>query len=131
MCRRDPALVVTNLIRDRRASAAVELAMAAPALVMFLLGIVEMGRMLWVQNALSFSVAEAARCASNNPGVCGSASQTQSFAANQSGEGFDASVFTATTRTCGNQVSASYPMTLSIPYVDISVTLTADACYPS
>ena len=116
--------------KSRRGHAAVELALVASPLFLFIFGTMEMGRTMWLQNALDYSVAEAARCASNNPTECSSASQTQSFAARQSGAGFAASVFSATSASCGNQVSASYPMALTIPYMNVSLTLTSQACYP-
>jgi hypothetical protein len=42
-------------------------------------------------------------------------------------------VFSVTipTPSCGNQVSANYPMALMVPFLTLSVTLTAQACYPS
>lgn len=120
-----------GLRRHSRGSAAVELALVAPALFLFVFGIAETGRALWLQNALDYSVAEAARCVSINPTACGSVSDTQNYAAARSGSGVDASVFSVTTPSCGNQVSASYPMALTIPFLTVSVTLTAQACYPS
>jgi hypothetical protein len=121
-------------LRDAaRGSAAVELALVAPALFMFVFGIAETGRALWLQNALDYSVAEAARCASVNPTACGSAGDIQNYAAARSGSGLDASVFSVTSPSpsCGNQVSASYPMALMIPFLALSVPLTAQACYPA
>jgi len=118
---------------DARGSAGVELALVAPALFMFVFGIAECGRGLWLQNALDYSVAEAARCASINPTTCGSANDIKVYAAARSGSGVAASAFSVTTPppSCGNQVSANYPMALMIPYLTLSVTLTAQACYPS
>ena len=118
------------LTSDRTGTAAIELAFTAPALLLFLIGITETGRMLWMQNALDYSVAEAARCQSNSS-ACATASQTQTYAANASGAGFTSSVFSVTTAGCGKQVSATYPMTLAIPYMNLSVTLTSQACYPT
>jgi Flp pilus assembly protein TadG len=114
-------------------SAVVELALLAPVLFMFVVGIAETGRVLWLQNALDYSVAEAARCASINPTACGSAADIATYAAARSGSGLDAAVFSLTTPSpsCGNQVSAAYPMALMIPYLTLSVTLTAEACYPA
>ena len=120
-----------GLRRDSRGTAAVELALVAPALFLFVFGIAETGRALWLQNALDYSVAEAARCASINPTACGSANDTQNYAAARSGSGVAASVFSVTTPSCGNQVSANYPMALMIPFLTVSVNLTAQACYPS
>src|SRR6266481_5819758 len=123
--------LVRALAKSRSGSTAVQMAFIAPALLMFILGIMEVGRVMWLQNALNYSVVEAARCVSNSPSTCGSASQTQSFAASQSGAGFDTTVFTVTTASCGNKVTASYPVVLDIPYVTWSTTLTSQACYPT
>jgi len=122
--------LVRALARSRSGSTAVQMAFVAPAMLMFILGIMEVGRVMWLQNALNYSVVEAARCISNSPSTCGSASQTQSFAASQSGAGFASSVFTVTTASCGNKVTATYPVMLDIPYVNLSTTLTSQACYP-
>ena len=48
------------LAGDRRANTAVEFALAAPAIFMFMFGIIETGYALWMQNALDYSVAAAA-----------------------------------------------------------------------
>jgi len=123
--------LVRALAKSRSGSTAVQMAFVAPAMLMFILGIMEVGRVMWLQNALNYSVVEAARCISNSPSTCGSASQTQSFAASQSGAGFASSVFTVTTASCGNKVTATYPVMLDIPYVNLSTTLTSQACYPT
>jgi Flp pilus assembly protein TadG len=123
--------LVRALARSRSGHSAVEFAFIAPAMLMFIFGIMEVGRVMWLQNALDYSVVEAARCISNSPSTCSSASQAQSFAASQSGAGFDTSVFTVTTASCGNQVSASYGVVLNIPYMTWSPTLTSQACYPT
>src|SRR5579871_2058313 len=102
---------------DNNATAAVEMALVAPALLMFVFGIAEFGRALWLQNGLDFSVAEAARCAAVDQTICGSAIDIQNFAAGRSGSGIAASAFSATTPGCGYQVSAVYPMSLLIPYL--------------
>ena len=122
-----------GLRHGARGSAAVELALVAPALFVFVFGIAETGRALWLQNALDYSVAEAARCATINPAVCTSPTGTQNYAAARSGSGFNASAFSVTTPmpSCGNQVSANYPMALMIPFLTVSINLTAQACYPS
>ena len=117
--------------RDSRGNTAIEFALTAIPLLLFLFAIIESGRAMWLQNALDLSVAEAARCASINPTLCGTTSQIQSYASDQSGAGLDSSIFSVSTPSCGNQVSASYPLTLTIPTLSVSVTLNAQACYPS
>jgi Flp pilus assembly protein TadG len=116
------------LARDRRGGPVIEFAMAAPALFLFLFGIIELGYAMWIQNALDFSVAAASRCASLNGSSC--SGQVASFAADQSGAGIDSSVFTYTrTAACGCQVTAAYSMPLNIPWTDLTVILSSDACY--
>jgi Flp pilus assembly pilin Flp len=117
------------LIRDQRGTAAVELALLATPLFLFLFAIVNAGHVLWLQNALDASVADAARCAAVNANRCGTADQIKTYAAGQSGAGFDSSVFSYAQPSCGKQVSASYRLTL--PVVGGSLTLSARACYPS
>ena len=117
--------------RDARGDAAVEFALVSVPLCLFLFGIIATGQAVWLQSALNSSVAGAARCASVNPTLCGTASQIQSYAAAQAGAGFTTSIFSVTTPACGNLVSATYPFSFTIPFVALSVNLTAQACYPT
>jgi Flp pilus assembly protein TadG len=121
---------LSRLTRDRRGNAAVEFAFTAVPLVMFLFTIITAGQTVWLQNALNASVAEAARCATVNPTLCGSESQVQAYAANHAGAGFEGSIFALARIGCGNQVSASYPLALTVPFTALSVTLSAQACFP-
>ena len=116
--------------RDRSGNAAVEMAFAAVPLCLFLFGIIGTGQTMWLQNALNTSVAEAARCASVNPTLCGTEPDIQTYAANQAGAEFDDAIFSWSRTTCGNQVTASYPLALTIPFMTLSVNLSAQACYP-
>jgi Flp pilus assembly protein TadG len=116
------------LTRDRRGGPVIEFAMAAPALFLFLFGIIELGYAMWIQNALDFSVATASRCASLNGTAC--SGQVASYAADQSGAAIASSVFTYTrTAACGCQVTAAYSMPLNIPWTDLTVILSSDSCY--
>ena len=124
------AVSARRFLRDEAGNPAVEFGLLAPALLLFIFGIVEGGRLLWTVNALHYSVQEAARCASVNKTTCGSATQIQSFAAGRSGASFASSVFTATVAACGNRVSASYTMPLNIPFMTHSISLSAQSCYP-
>ena len=95
------------LRRDRAGAVAIEMAMTLPALLALLLGLMEVGRMVWTQAALSYAVQEAARCAAVRPGICGSAAQTRAYAAQQvAALSIPASAFTVATPACGSQVSA-------------------------
>jgi Flp pilus assembly protein TadG len=119
-----------GLAACRRGGNTIEFGIIAPVFLVLLIGTIEGGRMLWTLNALHYSVQEAARCASVNTTTCGTSSQITAFAATRSGAGLSSSVFTSTVATCGNQVSANYPMPLNIPFFSSSITLTAQSCYP-
>jgi Flp pilus assembly protein TadG len=59
--RNHPTIRKTN--RDRKGAAVVEFAVVSPVLIMFLLGMIECGRMIMVQQALTTAVREGARTA--------------------------------------------------------------------
>jgi Flp pilus assembly protein TadG len=130
---------LSALHHDRGGTAALEMGFVAPALFMFILGIAQFGYAFWVQNALDFSVTAAARCVSVNTVACSDDTATKTYASSASGADLPSSVFTVTLAaggaTCGgktgNVVSASYPMSLMIPFVSVSLTLTSQACYPT
>jgi Flp pilus assembly protein TadG len=114
---------------DRRGSSAVQLALALPAMCLFIFGIIEVGYTLWLQNALDYSVATAARCASINGSSCSTGNVT-AYAASRAGSSIGSSAYTYTrTAACGCQVSATYTMALDIPWDRaLSVTLTSSSC---
>ena len=116
--------------RDRSGNAAVEMAFAAVPLCLFLFAIIGAGQTMWLQNALNASVAEAARCASINPTLCGTEPDIQTYAANLAGAEFDDAIFSWSRTACGNQVTATYPLALTVPFMTVSVNLSAQACYP-
>lgn len=120
------------LAGDRAAATAVEFALVLPPLLLFLLGIVETGRVLWTQAAISMAVQDAARCASVNQTLCGTASAVQNFAAAQAwGLTLPASDFTVTAAPCGYQLVAAVPFSSVLQaYIPYSFNLTAQACFP-
>jgi len=124
-------MLARRFLRATGGSAMIEFALVLPPLLMLLLGAMEIGHAMWVQNALNYSVHLAARCASVDTSVCGSASQIQSYAVGLTPIGLSPSVFTVTTPACGTEVSASYQMTLRIPFVSYAPTLTAESCFPT
>jgi Flp pilus assembly protein TadG len=118
------------LARDRRANTAVEFALAAPAIFLFMFGIIECGYALWMQNALDYSAAAAARCASLQGSLCtGSPSIVTSYAAGESGASLTSAAFTYNSgASCGCQVTGSYPLSLDIPWTALTVNLSSSAC---
>src|SRR5258708_4526335 len=121
------------VVRDGRANTAVEFALAAPCLFMFIFGTIETGYALWMQNALDYSVAAAARCASLNGSACAVVSgnsQVTTYAANESGASLTSTAFTYTrTASCGCQVTGAFTIALDIPWDNaLSVNLSSRAC---
>ena len=117
-------------LADRAGATAIEFAILAPLLLTVLIGVIEFGRVLWAQNALEYAVAEAARCMSVDPSLCGTRRETQDFAATSSGMTFPHSIFLVGAAPCGNKVLASYPFTFVTGLFPYSITLTAQSCFP-
>jgi Flp pilus assembly protein TadG len=134
----------------QRGAVAVEYAFVFPVLALFLLGIMDTGRLLWTFTTLHRASEAAARCgaipakgtdsASGTAYDCTTPGGTQNYAVLQAwGLTTTASAFTVTTPACGNQVAASYNFTFVIPWFSWfytvapsnSITLTATACYPT
>ncbi len=122
---------IGGLMRERDGSLSVDFALIAGPLLLLVLGTMEVGRMLWYQNALHYSVQEAARCATVDVNNCNTSYQIKNYAAARSGASFTSEVFSTSTAACGNLITASYPMSLDIPFAAMSITLTAQSCYPS
>ena len=123
---------------DRRGATAVEFALIATPLLLFIFGIEETARIMWTQSAINMAVEDAARDASvkSAGGVCAandSAGVTiAAFAASRAwGLNLPSGDFTATTAACGCLVTASVPFTPIVPkLVPYNLTLTASACFP-
>jgi Flp pilus assembly protein TadG len=118
---------------DARGASAVEFAITAPIFCMLLVGIIEGGLLLWTQIGLQHGTQMAARCATIDRSVCGSADQIQSYAAQQSyGLNPPSSTFTFSAAACGNQVSASYQFQLLSNYFGMpALQIRAQSCFPT
>ncbi len=118
--------------RHTGGAAALEFALTAPAFFALILGIITTGLGVWAQLALQHSVEMAARCASVDTITCSTTDAIKTYAVGQSyGLSPSTSVFTVSTHTCGNQVQASYPVTINFgPIGQRTVTLSATSCFP-
>jgi Flp pilus assembly protein TadG len=125
--------------RDERGVTAVEFALTFPLFIGFVLGVIQIGLLLWCQLGLQNAVETAARCAVVDTSLCADASTTESYAAqNAFGLNVPASSFVATTQACGQQASGSgQRVTATYNYAifaqsfpSTTVTLTAQACVP-
>jgi Flp pilus assembly protein TadG len=115
-----------------RGTVAVEYALVLSALLIFVFGIMDAGRVLWTRTTLERAAEAAARCAAVNTTTCGSAAEIQAYAVTQAfGLTIASTAFTPSTAACGSLVTASLPFTFVIPWIATSaITLTATACYP-
>lgn len=112
-----------------------EYAIVLPAFLMFVLGLFDCGRLIWTYATLARAVEAAARCA-----VLTCNTDIRTYAAGQAwGLGLTSSAFTATTTSCGKQVSGTLTFQFVIPWFygtspygsANALTVTTSACYPS
>ena len=121
---------------QRRGSAAIEYGLILPVLLLDILGLMDIGRLLWTYTTLYRATEAAARCGAINMTDCGTTAQIQSRAVAEAwGLSVQTSVFTVSTPACGVQVRAAYNFTFIIPALDTvvplgTITLKATACYP-
>jgi Flp pilus assembly protein TadG len=113
----------------KRGTSAVEFALVLPPLAALLVGGIYTGILMYSAAGLHTAVEEAARCYAVNSGQCGSSSAAQTYAQNQY-YGMNSPTFTASTPSCGHQVSASVTIAFTAVVTQLSVPLSATACYP-
>lgn len=115
----------------QRGAVAVEYAILLPVFLLFMLGAMDMGRLLWTQVTLDRFVQQAARCAVVTPTTCGTSAQIETFAATTNyGLSFSDADFSLTSPACGRQVSVTLPFKFSAPLISPEMNLSATACYP-
>jgi len=105
---------------------------------MFLLGVMDFGRLMWSNVTLARAVNVAARCASVNTTTCGTTALIQTYAVGQAwGLGLAAANFVPSVQTCGNQVIGTMSFVFVIPWfygttdpvgTSQTMSLTATAC---
>lgn len=116
-----------------RGSVAVEYGILLPALLLLVLGLIDVSRLVWTQTTLDRAVEAAARCGAVDSVKCGTAAAVQAYAAGEAyGMTIAATAFTVTSQSCGVSVSVQHPFELVIPWIArTDLTLTAEACYPA
>ena len=108
-----------------------EFALVGMLFFALIIGVIEVGRVLWTLNALHYGAQQAARCAAVNSTLCGSSGLLQSWAAGIGGSTLPGTALTLdSAAACGMKVTANYTMILYIPLFKMNPTLTATACFP-
>ena len=119
----------TRFATCERGASAVEFALVLPALAALLVGGIYTGILMYSAAGLHTAVEEAARCYSVNSSQCGSASAAQTYAENQY-YGMNTPTFIASNQACGHQVSATVTIAFTAVVTNVSVPLSATACFP-
>lgn len=108
---------------------AVEFALVMPAFLALVLGGLSVCVLLYSTVNLQDAVEQGARCYSVNSGTCSSASAAQTYSQGLY-YGVGAPTFTASTPACGHQVAATVTLQIAAVLTNVSVPLTASACFP-
>jgi hypothetical protein len=96
---------------------------------MLLLGIISASAVVYTAASMHYAVEGAARCYSVNASQCGSSTTTQSYAQTLY-FGPSSPTFTASTGSCGHQVTATLNVVLGTGMAQWNIPLSATACFP-
>ena len=110
-------------------TAAVEFAFVMPAFLALVIGAITASILLYSNVSLQKAVEAGARCFSVNATECASASAAQTYAKGQY-RGINSPIFTASTPSCGHQVAGTVTIQIEAVVTNISVPLSATACFP-
>lgn len=114
---------VTVNAADNRGATAVEFALVAPVFLMFVLALIDFGRVYWIKSTMQYAVEQAARYAMVNP-TASNASLTTYAVSQVNGLDPTGITFNATDSTISGTafktITASYTYTFSIPFVALA-----------
>lgn len=128
-----------SLARDRRGSTALEFALVAPVLFIFIFGALELGLIWWTRNALQVTAALTARCV-----ALGSCSNPAAFAVSSAGTWAlpnlisESDVTFTSNGACYNGSTAFAKVTITCEFWSGSIlppplgdlTFSVSSCYP-
>lgn len=115
---------------DERGTTAVEFAIVGPVFIALVVGMLYLCMCLFLVGSLHFAVEEGARCASVRTLVCSDATTTVSFAQSRY-FGPSSPTFTYDANApCGKSVNASINYVLNVGLKQVTVPITATACFP-
>jgi Flp pilus assembly protein TadG len=120
-----------KFFKNNRGAAAVELALAALPVMLFILGIIQTAWILWVDNLLHVSVNTAARCTgvnSSTPPCTGHTLLQMKATATTVFAPLSGATFSNNPSCGGTGLIGTYHV--SIVFV-VNLTLTAKSCYPT
>jgi len=121
---------LSQLFGDQDGAAALEFGIVGPIFLLFMIGTAYTCMMLFAESSMQFAAEAGARCASVQTTVCTSSSAITTYAQNAYYGPVVNPTFTYAVASCGHQVSSSTTFGYNFGYLNLSVPLTATACYP-
>ncbi|HEY6018928.1 MAG TPA: TadE family protein [Candidatus Paceibacterota bacterium] len=120
-----------NLRADECGTSAVEFAIVGPIFIFLLIGIFYLCMGLAVAGGMHYAVEEGARCASVRTMVCTDDGTTIAYTKNHYyGPSSQPTFIYDPAAACGHSVSASITYVIDLGLKQISVPITAAACFP-
>ena len=125
----------TRKRRRRSGNVAIEYGLILPAFLLFVIGIIDVGRLLWTYTTLARAVEAAARCGAIDVNNCATTTQIQTRAVSEAwGLTVTTADFTVSSASCGIEVTGTYNFVWAIPAVVSSspfgtLALSARGCY--
>jgi Flp pilus assembly pilin Flp len=117
--------------RNEHGATAAEFGLVLIVFLALVFGIIGLSDTIWANSTLQVATEAAARCASVTPTVCKDNGTINSYGnSHYLGPNITPSFSLNASASCGNQVSASATIPLDAVVVDLSVPLTATACFP-
>ena len=116
--------------KDEHGSGAAEFAIVLLPFVVLIFAIIHLCLMFYANQTLQFATEAAARCYSVDSINCSSTGAVQLYAAGRYKGPNITPTFAATATGCGHTVNGSGSYQLNAVVVNVSVPLTATACFP-
>jgi Flp pilus assembly protein TadG len=131
-----------NFFKNNRGAAAVEFALVALPAMAFMIGIIQFGWVMWVDNLLHISVDTASRCGAigSTTAPCdGSGTSAMITTANTVFQPLTSATFTnnsscsvdAGSGLAGSGLVGTYQINIGLGLFSMNLTLTAQSCYPA
>ena len=120
-----------NLHVDDCGTTAVEFAILSPVFLGMVVGILGLGLLLFVIGGMHYAVEQAARCASVRTTVCTDSTSTIAYAHSQyHAPGSPTFTYQPNAACGGNSVSATLSYTARLGLGQVTIPLSATACFP-
>jgi Flp pilus assembly protein TadG len=123
-------ILLKSLRRDQRGTTAVEFAIVAPALILFLIGTMAVCLALFLVGSLHFAVEDGARCASVKTTICSDGPTTVAYTQSRYLGPNVSPIFTYAAAACGNSVTGSITYTMDVGLKQFVIPISATACFP-